>query len=67
MYNFLYTGDKIIENSWFVADLVDTMIPWWDSANGDYPGIPYNNRIFPQYYSDHNPVMFEMSAPWDDD
>jgi hypothetical protein len=49
-----------------VVSLVDAMRTEW-SLPGPYPGDPYDSNLFPQYYSDHNPVSFRLRIPSADD
>ena len=50
-----------------VIDLIEDMRPFWDEANGDYPGDPYDHNAFRGYYSDHHPVVFKLNIPNADD
>ena len=50
-----------------VIDLIEDMRPFWDEANGDYPGDPYDHNAFRGYYSDHHPVVFKLNIPSADD
>jgi len=46
---------------WFrVTDLVTEFEDDWDTANGDYPGDPYDGNLFSQYYSDHHLIEFTV-------
>jgi len=49
-----------------VIDLISKMKPLWTEPD-PYPGEPYNHNQFKQYYSDHNPVVFQMVVSGDDD
>lgn len=49
-----------------VIDLVNAMRSRW-SGPGAYPGDPYKARVFPQFYSDHHPVHFQLVTAPDDD
>ncbi len=46
-----------------VVDLVEAMRePWADGHLDPYPGDPYDDNLFAQYYSDHDPVLFRLVA-----
>lgn len=67
LYNAAATGSDIENGSWQIIDLVETMRPLWNEANGSYPGDPYDHDLFRQYYSDHHPIFFKMAIGRDDD
>jgi len=48
-------------------DSVKAMKDKWAVEGEDYPGKPYKSKIFPKYYSDHNPVHFRILVVKDDD
>jgi len=65
-YNETFTQNDINTSFGFqVVDLVSEMKPYWRGRG--YPGKPYNHTKFRQYFSDHNPVVFEMKVANDDD
>ncbi len=67
LYNVAHTGNDF-GNDFYVLDLVETFESEWDSSKGPYPGNPYEARVFPQYYSDHNPIEFTVvSDGYDED
>ena len=44
-----------------VIDLVQSVRHRWSVVgDGPYPGEPYKSRIFPKYFSDHNPINFRI-------
>lgn len=47
-------------------DLVQKMCAKWD-GDGPCPGKPYESAAFGKYYSDHRPVLFELSIASDSD
>ncbi len=49
-----------------VINLIDVMRLKW-SGPGPYPGDPFQQNVFRFYYSDHNPVVFRMVIPAQDD
>ncbi len=49
-----------------VINLIDQMRGAWRGSSV-YPGDPYDNNLFPQYYSDHHPVLFRLNIPSQDD
>jgi len=50
-----------------VWNLIEAMRTRWDNSLGQYPGDPYDHRLFKQYYSDHAPVSFRILVGRDDD
>lgn len=51
-----------------VEDLVEAVRHRWTViGDGPYPGDPYKSRIFPRYFSDHNPISFRITDGVDDD
>ena len=51
-----------------VQDIVSAVRHRWSVVgNGPYPGEPYKSRIFPKYFSDHNPVDFQINDGPDQD
>jgi len=60
MYRPEFTGEEIDEEfDMIVLNLVDIMEQYWESED-PYPGNPYNHKLFKQYYSDHDPVVFRV-------
>jgi len=49
-----------------VINLIDAMRDTWRGSE-TYPGDPYDRNLFPQYYSDHHPVLFRLNIPSKDD
>ena len=49
-----------------VINLIDQMRGAWRGPDA-YPGDPYDKNLFPQYYSDHHPVLFRLNIPSQDD
>ena len=49
-----------------VINLIDAMRSIWRGSE-TYPGDPYDKNLFPQYYSDHHPVLFRLNIPSRDD
>lgn len=50
-----------------VVDLVAEMAPRWNAELGSYPGSPYQHDRFRKYYSDHDPVIFQLRTSAADD
>lgn len=68
MYKESETGRDLDKDHGFVVlDLVDLMRGAWSDPALPYPGQPYSSTLFPQYYSDHNPVVFQMKVGQSDD
>ena len=68
MYNAIYTTEIDTDFNFKVINLINTMKIYWEqSQTGIYPGDPYNHNLFKQYYSDHNPIVFKMIIPDEDD
>ena len=68
MYNSSFTTEVDQAFDMQVIDLIEAMRPFWDEANGDYPGDdPYDHNQFRRYYSDHHPVVFRLNIPSVDD
>jgi hypothetical protein len=67
MYNVKHTTEIDTDYDLTVIDLVTTMEPLWLHADVNYPGNPYDHNLFKQYYSDHNPVVFKIKIPNEDD
>lgn len=68
MYATINTSREIDElYDLSVIDLVSEMQQYW-TIDDPYPGNPYDHNLFSQYYSDHNPVIFQiMEIDKDDD
>jgi len=49
-----------------VVDLITAMKATWPDET-TYPGEPYKGNLFGQYYSDHCPVVFQLTMPETDD
>ena len=49
-----------------VINLIDEMESYWTSSD-PYPGDPYNDNLFKQYYSDHHPIVVELATQGADD
>jgi len=67
MYNTTYTTEIDTGFDLVVVNLVEAMRGLWTNPNASYPGDPYDGNLFGQYYSDHNPVVFRMMVPSQDD
>ncbi len=67
MYNQTYTTEIDTETDIHVIDLVEAVRPYWTSTDIAFPGDPYDHNLFKQYYSDHNPIVFKMIIPTEDD
>lgn len=69
MYRPLHTQFDMNSSFQFsVVNLVDALRDRWDESTlGPYPGSPYNHNSFRKYYSDHNPVVFQMLTGADGD
>lgn len=72
MYRPDYSAREVDEGHGFwLIDLVETMEDYWqDSHPGEtYPGYnaPGDSNLFPQYYSDHNPIEFQLAISGPDD
>jgi len=63
MYHPSLTSEVI--NELEVIYLLDVMRSFWTGDN--YPGEPYDHNAFRAYYSDHHPIVFQMTAQKDDD
>jgi len=61
-----YTAELDEDFGLAVINLIDAMRPFWtDSA--PYPGDIYDHDGFRQVYSDHNPIVFRLITPMQDD
>ena len=67
MYRPRYTVEIDTEFDLEVIDLVSAVRPHWDSANGRFPGDPYNHDAFRATFSDHHPIVFRFRADARDD
>ncbi|GGH05156.1 hypothetical protein GCM10007420_22020 [Glycocaulis albus] len=66
MFREAYTREEI-PGELDVIDLVTVMRPFWNQADGAYPGDPYIHNRFRQYYSDHHPIRFGILVDGVDD
>lgn len=66
MFRRSYTSEIDSVFDCAVLDLVDSMKSRWKGP-GAYCGAPYDGNLFPQCYSDHNPVVFRIIGASDDD
>jgi len=66
MYNPVYTTEIESQTGILVINLVKVVRPYWTSKKR-FPGDPYVHNKFRQYYSDHDPVVFKMNIPENDD
>jgi len=66
MFNNTHTKEIDTQYDLKIINLIETMRPYW-AYEEDYPGDPYDHNQFKQYYSDHNPVVFQMILPLSDD
>jgi len=67
LYRPAFTSEINTAYDLTTINLVEVMTKYWDSAQGDYPGNPYDRYKFPTYYSDHYPVIFMLNVPDTDD
>ena len=68
MLNLYYTSEVDLAYGFVVIDLVESMAePWAATYTEPYPGNPYNHNAFRGAYSDHNPVVFKLIVPAEDD
>lgn len=69
MYRPTYTQMDIDSAYPFkVGSLVDEMKVYWDTTvEGEYPGMPYQHNKFRKYFSDHQPVVFQLNKEGDID
>ena len=60
---FYKLGNTLVDKGFGlqIIDLVETMKQIW-TGPGPYPGNPYNGKLFPQYYSDHDPIVFQLDV-----
>lgn len=54
------------EFGFHVINLIEVMRPKWRGPD-PYPGDPFQQNVFRFYYSDHNPVVFRLQIPAEDD
>ncbi len=66
MYNVTSTTEIDEEFDMKVVDLVEAMQSKWE-LTGEYPGAPYDHNAFRAYFSDHDPVVFQLTMPSEDD
>ena len=51
-----------------IVDLIDVMHTSWEEVHTElYPGDPYDHNEFRKHYSDHHPVLFQVTIPTSDD
>lgn len=70
----VYDSENLIEGAeifgFGITNLVPTVATRWPTVrktSGPFPGEPYRSKIFPKYYSDHNPIHFNLRVDIDDD
>lgn len=66
MYNPTVTTEIDRDFDLEVINLVEVMKDKWTSPT-PYPGDPYMHDRFRMVYSDHNPIVFRMAIPVEDD
>jgi endonuclease/exonuclease/phosphatase family metal-dependent hydrolase len=66
MFRPAFTGEIDQQFDMAVIDLVKVAKDYW-TFPVPYPGDPYDGNQFQKYYSDHNPVVFRMVVPDQDD
>lgn len=66
MYNLTSTTEIDTGFDMQVIDLVKAMKSQW-KATEQFPGEPYNHDEFRAYFSDHDPVIFRLTLPSQDD
>ncbi len=66
MYSPTFSAEVDVAFDMQIVNLIDELAGSWTGA-GDYPGDPYDHNLFRAYYSDHNPVVFQMTIPGEDD
>lgn len=68
MYRPDLTKSVNLDYDMAVQDLVSAVRHRWAViGNGPYPGEPYKSKIFPKYFSDHNPIDFRIKDGPDQD
>lgn len=68
MYRPAYTPEVDLAFGFKVVDLPALVRKDWKAADGAFPGAPYDHNRFRAYYSDHDPVVFQLTLPeFDDD
>jgi len=51
-----------------ILDLIDLMeVPWFANHTGPFPGNPYDHDAFRATYSDHHPIVFQLTPTEHDD
>lgn len=66
LFNPAFTREIDRTYGFHVINLVEAMRPTWPGP-GAYPGDPYVHNAFRFHYSDHNPVVFRIQIPAQDD
>jgi hypothetical protein len=66
MFNATWTNEVDQSYNMQVVNLLDQLRDDWHSTE-PYPGAPYNHNTFRAAYSDHHPVVFQLSIPSQDD
>ena len=66
MFNPRFTTEIDQHFDMAVINLVEVMRGYWHHP-GPFPGDPYDHNEFRKYYSDHCPVVFQMTIPEVDD
>jgi endonuclease/exonuclease/phosphatase family metal-dependent hydrolase len=66
MYNPVHTDEIDTQKDIHVIALVEAVKPYWKSKKVAFPGKPYKHNLFRKYYSDHNPIVFNMSTSGSD-
>ncbi len=66
MVNTTWTSEVDQTFDMQVINLLEELRDNWHSS-GPYPGAPYNHNAFRAVYSDHHPVVFQLTVPAADD
>ena len=65
----LDTSEVDLQFGFLALDLREAFAPMWSGLGlgGAYPGEPYQHNEFRALFSDHNPVVFKLTIPREDD
>ena len=66
MVNTTWTNEVDLAYDMHVVNLLEELRDDWRSSD-PYPGAPYNHTAFRAVYSDHHPVVFQLTVPAADD
>ena len=69
MMNLYHTSEVDLQFGFLVLDLRKALAPAWEALypTEPYPGDPYDHNTFRMRFSDHNPVVFKLVIPEEDD